>query len=89
MNLRIGDGYGGWPGAAPFDRILLTAAPADLPVALARQVREGGIVVGPVGDTEQLLVRWTRRGDLMERETLGKVRFVPMVQDEDEHAGNM
>ncbi len=78
--LRIGDGYLGWPEAAPFDRIVLTAAPREFPAALVEQLVDGGILVAPVGpDEDQVLARWTRRGDRLDREVLGAVRFVPMV----------
>jgi protein-L-isoaspartate(D-aspartate) O-methyltransferase len=80
VHVRIGDGYRGWPEAAPFDRIMLTAAPADVPQALVDQLRPGGILVAPVGDDLQVLVRWTKTGAGMEKERLGGVRFVPMVR---------
>jgi len=77
--LRQGDGYRGWPEHAPFDRIVLTAAPAELPPALVAQLRVGGILVAPLGESDQHLYRWTRRDDGLTREYLGAVRFVPMV----------
>lgn len=79
VTVRVGDGYAGWPEQAPFDRILLTAAPPKMPAALVEQLREGGIVVAPVGEEEQWLYRWTKRGGKLEEERLGAVRFVPMV----------
>jgi protein-L-isoaspartate(D-aspartate) O-methyltransferase len=79
VHVKHGDGHQGWPEHAPFDRILLTAAPPELPAALVAQLRDGGIVVAPVGDRDQMLYRWTKRGDATSRETLGAVRFVPMV----------
>lgn len=79
VQVRAGDGYAGWPERAPYDRIVLTAAPPELPPALVGQLREGGILVAPVGTGEQFLYRWTRRDGRMERESLGAVRFVPMV----------
>jgi protein-L-isoaspartate(D-aspartate) O-methyltransferase len=80
VHVKQGDGYLGWPEHAPFDRILLTAAPPELPDALVAQLRDGGIIVAPVGEREQMLYRWTKRGDELKRETLGAVRFVPMVE---------
>jgi len=80
VTVRIGDGYRGWPEQAPFDRIILTAAPSKMPQALVDQLREGGIVVAPVGDEEQWLYRWTKRGGKLHEERLGAVRFVPMVK---------
>ena len=82
VQVRIGDGYRGWPEAAPFDRVILTAAPIEVPQTLFDQLGEDGILVAPLGDEhEQYLYRWTRRGGRLERETLGAVRFVPMVHD--------
>jgi protein-L-isoaspartate(D-aspartate) O-methyltransferase len=79
VNVRAGDGYRGWPEHAPYDRIVLTAAPLELPPALVEQLRDGGILVAPVGDDDQMLYRWTKRAGEMLRESLGAVRFVPMV----------
>lgn len=80
VTVRVGDGYQGWPEQAPFQRILLTAAPPDLPEALVEQLAEGGILVAPVGEQQQELVRWTKRNGELERERLGAVRFVPMLK---------
>jgi protein-L-isoaspartate(D-aspartate) O-methyltransferase len=77
--LRHGDGYQGWPEHAPFDRMILTAAPLELPPALVAQLREGGILVAPLGEHDQHLYRWTKRDGRLTREYLGAVRFVPMV----------
>lgn len=79
VRVRAGDGHAGWPGHAPYDRIVLTAAPPELPPALLAQLRDGGILVAPVGDDEQFLYRWTKRDGQLHRESLGAVRFVPMV----------
>ena len=81
VRVRIGDGYLGWPEAAPFDRVLLTAAPPEIPQPLVSQLAEGGILVAPVGPEGkvQRLVRWTKRGGALRKEDLGAVRFVPMV----------
>ncbi len=80
VEVRIGDGYAGWPERAPFDRILLTAAPPEVPQKLVEQLAEGGILVAPVGEgRSQKLVRWTRRGGRITKEDLGDVLFVPMV----------
>ena len=80
VEVRVGDGYAGWPEKAPFDRVILTAAPPEIPRALVEQLADGGILVAPVGDGYgQKLVRWTKRGAEMRREDLGDVMFVPMV----------
>jgi len=83
VQVRVGDGYQGWPEAAPFDIIIVTAAPDAVPTALVAQLKPGGrlvIPVGPVGGVQDLLV--------MDRDATGRtttrsiipVRFVPMVQ---------
>jgi protein-L-isoaspartate(D-aspartate) O-methyltransferase len=80
VEVRIGDGYKGWPEEAPFDRIILTAAPPAIPDALVAQLADGGVLVAPVGDAgDQRLVRWRKSGGKITREELAAVRFVPMV----------
>jgi protein-L-isoaspartate(D-aspartate) O-methyltransferase len=81
VHVRVGDGYKGWPEHAPFDRVLLTAAPPEIPDPLVEQLREGGVLVAPVGEQgdTQRLVRWTKREGRLHKEDLGAVRFVPMV----------
>ncbi|XXF81040.1 protein-L-isoaspartate(D-aspartate) O-methyltransferase [Myxococcaceae bacterium GXIMD 01537] len=81
---RLGDGARGWPEAAPFDAILATAAPSDVPAALLAQLKRGGKMVIPVGLSSgaQELVRVTRSvepGGLPLVESLLPVRFVPMT----------
>jgi len=80
VTVRIGDGYKGWPEEAPFDVIMLTASPPKLPEALFGQLKEGGIMVAPVGDFSQELVRVRKVNGKMEKETITYVRFVPMVR---------
>ena len=82
VHVRVGDGYKGWPEHAPFDRIILTAAPEQMPRALVDQLAPGGIIVAPVGNDDQVLVRWRKVGSELEKEELGSVRFVPMVPGE-------
>jgi protein-L-isoaspartate(D-aspartate) O-methyltransferase len=80
IRTRVGDGYHGWPERAPFDAILLTAAPpAEIPRPLLEQLAVGGRLVAPVGRGEQTLVRITRTQNGFVREDLGPVRFVPMT----------
>lgn len=79
---RAGDGMAGWPDLAPFDRILVTAAPKAPPQALLDQLSpEGGVMVIPMGDTAdaQHLWRITRTGAALAREKLAPVRFVPLL----------
>lgn len=79
LHLHCGDGYNGWPEAAPFDAIILSAAPKTLPPALSAQLHDGGRLVAPVGGLEQHLIRRIRRGTDWQQEELGAVRFVPMT----------
>lgn len=79
VRVHLGDGYAGLSERAPFDRILLTAAPPSLPESLLEQLGEGGVLVGPLGGARQDLVRVRRRGARLFEERLGDVRFVPML----------
>ena len=79
VHVRAGNGYAGWPEEAPFDRIMVTAAPDDIPPALIEQLKVGGLMAIPVGTYDQEL-RILRRTDsgLETLQTL-PVRFVPMT----------
>jgi protein-L-isoaspartate(D-aspartate) O-methyltransferase len=81
LHLRLGDGHSGWPEAAPFDAIVVTAAPEVVPKALVDQLAIGGRMVIPVGRGDQQL-RILRKlpGGIREESTMA-VRFVPMVAD--------
>jgi protein-L-isoaspartate(D-aspartate) O-methyltransferase len=84
VNVRIGDGYLGWPEKAPFDAIIVTAAAGKIPEPLVAQLKDGGklcIPVGPTGSV-QSLIRIIKRGERVEREDLLPVRFVPLVHPE-------
>jgi protein-L-isoaspartate(D-aspartate) O-methyltransferase len=81
VRVRVGDGYRGWPEAAPFDAIIVTAAPPDMPPALVAQLRPGGRMVVPVGRYVQNLIRLRRTAKGLEHESLLPVRFVPMVPE--------
>jgi protein-L-isoaspartate(D-aspartate) O-methyltransferase len=83
VEVKVGDGYKGWPEKAPFDRVILTAAPPEIPQALVDQLKEGGVLVAPVGESGvQRLLRWKKEGGKLLKEDLGAVRFVPMVRGE-------
>jgi protein-L-isoaspartate(D-aspartate) O-methyltransferase len=81
VQVRAGDGYKGWPEQAPFARILVTAAPDEVPRALLDQLAEGGVLVAPVGPSgwTQRLLRYRKVAGRFSTEDLGAVRFVPMV----------
>jgi len=79
VEVRSGDGYQGWPEAAPFDGIIVTAAAPRVPEPLKEQLTDGGRLVIPVGDESQHLIVITRRGDGFEERKLLPVRFVPMT----------
>ena len=69
----------GWPEKAPFDGIIVTAAPKILPGELLDQLADGGILVAPVGDDPQMLVTVTREGNNYHTEEVEPVRFVPLL----------
>lgn len=77
-HLRVGDGALGWPEAAPFDAIVVTAAAADVPPALIEQLAPGGRLVIPLGTAAQELVVFTRTPHGLTRESVLPVRFVPL-----------
>ncbi len=79
IQVRIGDGYQGWSEAAPFDAIIVTAAPPEVPQPLIDQLKVGGRMVIPVGEHFQELIRLTKTEDEIIREKLLPVRFVPMT----------
>ena len=77
---KFGDGAKGWPEGAPFDRVILTCAPPEIPATLLNQLKTGGIMVAPEGrDREQSLVVIRRTEEGFERRELLPVRFVPLV----------
>lgn len=80
IQVRIGDGYQGWPEKAPFDRIIVTAAPSEIPRPLIDQLKENGRLVIPVGEGFQELILVTKEpGGNIHEEKLLRVRFVPMT----------
>lgn len=81
VQVREGDGYKGWVAFAPYDRILLTAAPPEIPAALVAQLRPGGRLVAPVGEQTQRLVVVDKSLDgRTQTRSIIPVRFVPMVR---------
>jgi protein-L-isoaspartate(D-aspartate) O-methyltransferase len=83
VEVITGDGYKGLPERAPFDGILLTAAPREVPQPLIDQLAAGGILVAPVGGFDQDLVVLERTPTGIERRRIFPVRFVPMVHGDD------
>ena len=81
VEVREGNGWAGWAEKAPFDAIVVTAAPKTVPEALKSQLRDGGRLVIPVGGDEQELRLLTRRGASFEEKRLLPVRFVPLVAE--------
>ena len=82
-HLRTGDGRAGWPSAAPFKAILITAAPTSLPPLLAAQVQPGGRIVAPLGESDgvqRLVVHLKNPDGSLQPTDLGGVRFVPLVR---------
>ncbi|MCP2230299.1 protein-L-isoaspartate(D-aspartate) O-methyltransferase [Erwinia aphidicola] len=80
VSTRHGDGWLGWPSRGPFDAIIVTAAPPEIPMELMSQLDEGGIMVLPVGEEQQVLQRIRRKGDEFLIENVEAVRFVPLVK---------
>jgi len=79
VEVRSGNGYLGWRDHAPFDRIIVTAAPPEIPESLVEQLAEGGVMVVPVGTANQEIVVVTKTpGGIVQKRTI-EVRFVPMV----------
>ena len=82
VTVRAGDGYRGWPEAAPFDAIVVTAGATHIPEALVRQLGEGGRLVIPVGDSSgtQELIQGRKTGGRFVTRAVIPVRFVPLVE---------
>jgi protein-L-isoaspartate(D-aspartate) O-methyltransferase len=79
IHFRTGDGYMGWPEQAPFDRIIVTAAPENVPQPLLDQLREGGRLIIPIGGLSQELVIFEKENSRIKRYSTIPVRFVPMT----------
>ncbi len=85
VQIKIGDGYKGWPEKAPFDAVIVTCAPEQIPRTLVEQLKEGGRMIIPVGraGAVQKLVRGVKAGGRLKTEEVMLVRFVPMVADDE------
>ncbi|GKW13171.1 MULTISPECIES: protein-L-isoaspartate(D-aspartate) O-methyltransferase [Pectobacterium] len=82
ISTRHGDGWQGWASRGPFDAIIVTAAPPEIPQALLGQLDEGGVMVLPVGEQSQILQVVQRRAGEFIIQTVEAVRFVPLVKGE-------
>lgn len=90
VHVRIGDGYQGWPEQAPFDAVIVTCAPENIPQPLVDQLREGGRMIIPVGPTRgtQHLYLLRKRAGKVEQESVLPVRFVPMTGEAEKTSGD-
>jgi len=80
IQVRAGDGYKGWPEAAPFDAIIVTCAPEKVPQPLVEQLKDGGHMIIPIGPGwDQNLVLLRKQGEQLEKRAVLPVRFVPMT----------
>lgn len=80
VSMKHGDGWKGWQTKGPFDAIVVTAAPSSLPEALLGQLKDGGVLVVPVGDESQVLRLIVREGDSYTSQDVESVKFVPLVK---------
>ncbi len=79
VSMKHGDGWLGWQSKAPFEAIIVTAAPTSVPPALLEQLADGGSLIIPVGEKTQVLKIITRNGDIFDEQQVEAVRFVPLV----------
>jgi protein-L-isoaspartate(D-aspartate) O-methyltransferase len=86
IHVRAGDGYLGWPEAAPFDKIIVTCSPESIPEPLVEQLAEGGQIIIPLGERyRQNIVRVTNRDSQLIKEPLQATLFVPMTGAAEDH----
>lgn len=86
VSTRIGDGFLGWPDAAPFDKIIVTCSPESIPTPLVEQLREGGVMIIPVGQRyQQTLYRLVKTEGKLKREALQPTLFVPMTGEAEDN----
>ncbi|TVP12254.1 protein-L-isoaspartate(D-aspartate) O-methyltransferase [Shewanella sp. KCT] len=82
VSFKYGDGWKGWANKGPFDAIMVTAAASSVPQALLQQLADGGVLVIPVGEETQQLMRVVRKGGQFHSQTIEMVKFVPLVNGE-------
>ena len=86
VSTRVGDGFLGWPEAAPFDKIIVTCSPESVPTPLLEQLREGGQMIIPVGERyQQTLYRMTKQNGKLVRQPLRPTLFVPMTGEAEDN----
>lgn len=79
VSMKHGDGWKGWENKGPFDGIIITAAASHMPTDLFRQLKDGGLMVVPIGESTQQLHCVTRNGEDFDTQVIESVRFVPLV----------
>ena len=83
ISFKIGDGYKGWQEQAPFDAIIVTCAPTDIPTPLENQLKEGGRMIIPLGGSiTQELVLLEKKNGKLEKKVVAPVRFIPMIRND-------
>jgi protein-L-isoaspartate(D-aspartate) O-methyltransferase len=82
VSFKYGDGWQGWHNKGPFDGILVTAAASKVPEALLAQLSEGGVLLIPVGEDAQQLLKITRTGQSFDSQMIEAVKFVPLINGE-------
>lgn len=82
ISFKYGDGWKGWPNKGPFDAIMVTAAASSVPEALVTQLADNGVLIIPVGEESQQLLKVVRQGDTYSSEVVEMVRFVPLINGE-------
>lgn len=79
VSMKHGDGWQGWASKGPYDAIMVTAAPSEIPVELLQQLVDGGQLIIPVGDVTQTLLIITREGERFTKQKVEAVKFVPLL----------
>ena len=83
IKVKIGDGYQGWPDKAPFDAIIVTCSPTQIPDPLTKQLKEGGKMIIPVGHSyQQELILLNKENGILKKKKVLPVRFVPMIDEQ-------
>src|SRR5262245_5692937 len=90
VHVKVGDGYLGWPEHAPFNKIIVTCSPENVPQPLIQQLADGGLMIVPVGERySQTLYMLRKKGEKLESEALLPTLFVPMTGKAEEQRGKL